>query len=1127
MKKKPQCSYCPRQWLKKISRIMKVCVILLLTGLTTLHAEVFSQLRKVSLEVSNQSLLNVLDLLQEKSGYTFLFSSSDLQGARKISLKIENKSVSEVLDVCLTGTDLSYELSENLIILKRRETTQTIQAQQKMLIQGNVKDKSGTTLPGVSVLLKGTTVGVTTGIDGSFKFEVPDNKDIVLVFSFVGMKKVEIPYKGEKELHIVMEEEISEIEEVVVNGYFQKNKEVQTGNVITVRKEELEKVASQNLLSALQVFDPSYKINDNVMKGSDPNSLPEMRIRGNSGLGNEGVIDQSNLRGDPNLPTFILDGYEVDVEKIYDLDLSRIESVTILKDASATAIYGSRAANGVIVVNLKAPEPGQLRVSYNLAMTLTAPDMSDYNLLNASQKLELEKKSGLYDPLPNDTYTSQCRELDYNARYANVLKGIDTYWLSQPLETAFGHKHSLYIEGGDRNVRYAIDLTAQSNPGVMKESKRNRYGAGFMLSYNLNDILLFRNYLSINKINSTESPYGSFSEYAKANPYYPVYDDEEKMYKTYPSVSPLTYYIYNPLYNSSLNNQDKRNSTEITNNFDIDWYINDILRLKGRLAYTEITQHDYRYYDPSSTRYDSETYKKGEGLFKKGEARNSDERRSKLESNVVLTYNQKFGLHYLNAALGGNIKQEKYNNETFEVAGFANGSLNDVGLANQFKNKSAESDGGLTRLIGAFLNANYSFNNIYLLDVSWRIDGSSQFGGDKRFAPFWSAGIGWNIHHEKFFNSSWIDRLKVTANMGQLGKASFSPYQSQILFKYNRDKWYVNGLGATVVGLGNEKLQWEKTKTYDFNFELQLLKGVLNLYATYYVKNTNNLLADISLPLSNGFETYKDNLGEISNKGFEITVRSFVYRDKDWSVSLFASGAHNKNRIKKISNSLQAYNENIDETQANDATQASKPLVQFKEGQSTTAIYAVRSLGINPGNGDEVYLTKDGSISYDWNVKDKVVCGDTEPKLSGTLGANVDYKGFNLNFNFLYEVGGQLYNQTLVDRVENANPRWNVDARVLEARWQNPGDRTFFKRVDDNTKTEVSSRFVQDNNLFRLQNVSLSYTFNKKLIQKWRMNQLKVGILMNDVFRASTVKMERGLDYPFARSFNLNLQVQF
>ena len=152
MKKKPQCSYCPRQWLKKISRIMKVCVILLLTGLTTLHAEVFSQLRKVSLEVSNQSLLNVLDLLQEKSGYTFLFSSSDLQEARKISLKIENKSVSEVLDVCLTGTDLSYELSENLIILKRREMTQTIQAQQKMLIQGNVKDKSGTTLPGVSVL---------------------------------------------------------------------------------------------------------------------------------------------------------------------------------------------------------------------------------------------------------------------------------------------------------------------------------------------------------------------------------------------------------------------------------------------------------------------------------------------------------------------------------------------------------------------------------------------------------------------------------------------------------------------------------------------------------------------------------------------------------------------------------------------------------------------------------------------------------------------------------------------------------------------------------------------------------------------------------------------------------------
>lgn len=1102
---------------------LRLTLLCLLLASFQLHATASAQ--KIDLNLKNVTLKEVFDQIRLQTGYSFMYSNDDVREVRCKKLQVEDKGVNEIVERCLKGTGLTYEIADKVIIIKK--LTETRQTQQKVVIEGIVRNAEGESIPGVTVVLKGTSLGGATDIDGQFILEVPQMKDIVLIFSFVGMKTKEVVYAGEKCLEVVLENTIAEIEEVVVNGYFNKNKESLTGNVITVSKTELEKVASQNILSALQVFDPSYKISENITKGSDPNSLPEMRIRGNSGFGKEGVIDQSNLRGDPNLPTFILDGYEVDVEKVYDLDLTRVESVTILKDASATAIYGSRAANGVIVITQKAPEPGKLRISYNFTATLTTPDLSDYNLLNAGEKLELERKAGLYDVIPGDVLTSQMRERDYHNRYACVLKGVDTYWLSQPLETAFGHKHSVYLEGGDRSIRYAIDLMLQQNPGVMKESERNRYGAGFMLSYNLNDILLFRNYISIDKIRSGESPYGSFSEYAKANPYYPIYDEEGKMCKTYASLSPLTYRIYNPLYNSTLNNQDKSHITEITDNFDFDWYIDEALRLKARLAYSEITRHDYRFDDPNSTRFDGSSFQTGEGLFKKGQARDFNERSSKLETNVVLTYNQKFGKHFLNAALGGNIIEKRYRNSAFEVAGFANSSLDNVAFANQYLNKTAEGDEGLTRLAGLFVNANYTFNNVYLVDVSWRLDGASQFGNDKRFAPFWSAGIGWNIHQAKFFKCRWMDRLKLTANVGQLGKASFSPYQAQTLFEYNRDKWYSNGLGATVVGIGNEHLQWEKTRTYDVNLEVQVLKGVLSLYATYYVKNTENLLADISLPLSNGFETYKDNLGELSNKGIEITLRSFIYRDKDWTISVFASGAHNRNKIKKISSSLQAYNESIDKEQTEDGNKAARPLVQFREGQSTTAIYAVRSLGINPGNGNEVYVDRDGGMTYDWNVKDKVVCGDTEPKLSGSLGANIDYKGFNLNFNFLYDLGGQLYNQTLVDRVENADVRWNVDARVLNERWQKPGDRTFFKRIDDNTKTEVSSRFVEDNNMFRLQNLSLSYTFNKKRIQALGMSRLKIGFLMNDVFRASSVKMERGLDYPFARSYNLNLQVQF
>ena len=254
-----------------------------------------------------------------------------------------------------------------------------------------------------------------------------------------------------------------------------------------------------------------------------------------------------------------------------------------------------------------------------------------------------------------------------------------------------------------------------------------------------------------------------------------------------------------------------------------------------------------------------------------------------------------------------------------------------------------------------------------------------------------------------------VNHLKISANAGQTGKASFSAYEAQNVFENYKGQWYAGGLGATVKALGNPDLEWEKTNSYDFNFEVQFLNGLISANANYYIKKTKDLLAVISLPLSNGFETYRDNMGQLDNRGFELSLRGFVLRRDEVTVSLFGSMARNQNEIKKICNSLIAQNEAIDKEQdeytppRNHRFETAKPRVQFKEGESTTTIYAVRSLGINPANGKEVFLDRNGNITYQWSAADKVACGDREPKFSGAFGTNADYKGFNLNLSFLYQ----------------------------------------------------------------------------------------------------------------------------
>ena len=1124
MKKERKCFRVIPRWLCHLLLSVKIVLVSVSFSFAQQNTD------RVNLDMKNASLSEVFDEIKRQTKLSFMFSNDDVKHVQRKDYVIKNATLDAALKQCLEGTGLEYELTSNQVVIIRKAAVKAEKIE-RVTLSGVVKDQKGETLPGVTVMIKGTTLGGTTDIDGKYALTVPLSKDMVLVFSFVGMETQEVAYKGQSKIDVTLAPSVTEMQEVVVTGIFTRKAESYTGAARTVKAEDLAKVGNMNVLQALKNIDPSFQVIESNQFGSDPNRVPEIQMRGASSFTDMKDKYQTN----PNQPLFIVDGFEQTIEKVMDMDMNRVESITTLKDATAKALYGSKGANGVVVIETKRPAIGQMTVSYTGSLDIQAPDLSSYNLCDAWEKLEVERLSGIYTSSTNNPVGQQQRDELYQALKKEVERGVDTYWLSQPLEVAGGHKHSLYVEGGDKSIRYGIDLNYQANPGVMKKSSRDRFGVGFLLSYNLNNKLLFRNKLTVDKVKSKESPYGSFRDYAAANPYERVHDDEGKLIESYDTHVATTARYLNPLYEATLNHKDETAYTSWTDNFDFDWFINDHFRLKAKVAYSERTDKQEQFTDPRSAQYNTYDYQEGDGVLKKGEAYSMWQKSSDLEMNAVFSYNQAFGYHFVNAVVGANMQESRYENESYSVIGFPAGNMDYISFGNAYKDQVPSGEEGVSRLAGAFLNVNYSYNNIYMLDFSGRLDGSSKFGNDKRYAPFGSLGIGWNIHNESFWESckGVMSRFKVSANIGSLGKASFEPYEAQDVYNYYKGQWYAGGLGAIMSTLGNANLQWEKTKTLDINLETGFLNDLITVNASYYLKRTKDLVSSITLPLSSGFQSYRDNLGELENKGFEISARAYLLRKNDVVVNVFGSIAHNKNIIKKISNSLESYNKKVDDEQDNyeqgwgEDLETAKPLVQFKEGQSTTAIYAVRSLGINPMNGKELFYDLNGNLTYDWSAANKVVCGDTEPKVSGSFGANADWKGFNLNVSFLYQLGGQVYNQTLVDRVEDADLSRNVDERVLKGRWQKPGDHTFFKDIASRDRTEVTSRFVQDENVLQFKSLSLSYSFPQKWIKKMYMERMKLTFQMEDLFRISTVKRERGLDYPFARTFNFGLQVQF
>ena len=542
-----------------------------------------SQDKTVTLNLHNVSIETVLDAVKKQTGVNMLYNSQMFKGVPPVSINAKNEKWEVALKLILNPQGFDYVVKDGIVVVRKLQTEK-----RDNRIHGTVVDSNKEPIPGASVIVKGTRTGTSTNIEGEFTLDVKSDK-VTLEISFIGMKKqtLQVDATRRKSLEITLVDDVKTLEDVVVTGYSNVRKTSFTGSSTQITGDDLRKVSQTNVIDAMQSFDPSFRLMTNTQFGSDPNALPEMYIRGRSGVGvrdlDKDQLSKSNLENNPNLPTFIMDGFEVSIEKVYDLDPTRIESMTILKDAAATAIYGSRAANGVVVITTVAPKPGEVRVSYNFTGTLEMPDLRDYNLANASEKLEIERLAGLFDVSAGDNMGNIINS--YSKKYAQIRKGVDTNWLVLPLRNSFDHKHSVYVEGGTQNLRYGVDASYNGTKGVMKGSSRDRYSVGFSLDYRMKSLQV-KNTVSFTHTKSTESPYGSFSDYTSMQPYDTPYEDGILVEQLAFSKTDRNSAANNPLYEATLANYDWNAYDEITNNLSLNWYLTDHWTVRGQFSVT-------------------------------------------------------------------------------------------------------------------------------------------------------------------------------------------------------------------------------------------------------------------------------------------------------------------------------------------------------------------------------------------------------------------------------------------------------------------------------------------------------------------------------------------------------------
>lgn len=1096
-------------WHQKIGKVMKLLALILTCSCLTLSAETMAQQQRVTLNLKDCSAKDLFYEIQRQTDLYFVYNLRNFENVGTFNVQAENEEVDKVLERVFQDANVEFLFEDNTVIIR----PMTKQQVEQRKVTGVVKDAKGNALPGVAVVIKGTTMGTSTDADGKYSLTLPEG-EYTLVFSMLGMKAQEEAIGTRSEINVVLQEEAAEIEEVVVTGIFTRKKESFTGSASSFTQEELKRVGSSNILQSLKTLDPAFAIMDNVQFGSDPNRLPNMEIRGKSSM--LGMRDE--LENDPNQPLFILDGFESSIEAINDLDINRIESITILKDAASTAIYGSKAANGVVVVETVKPQSGELQVSYNGNINLSIPDLTSYNLMNASEKLEFERLAGRYDPsiveTPYRTETDiELTEMYYD-RLRTIAEGVDTYWLAEPLRVGVNQKHSLYVMGGEEHFLFGLGAGYNGVSGVMKDSKRQ------IISGNIDLIYRVAKFQFSNKFSFSSTDYSNpvvpFSDYASANPFHKKKnaDGTIDQWLEYEEGGVT---IANPLWNASLNSRNTGKDLNLTNYFIAEWNPSSLWKVRARFGLTYTNSDTEVFTSPEDT--DQILNKE---TTERGEYTETNTKSNQYEGELTVTFAQLFGRHRLNLVGGGNIFSSNSLLSGNTVEGFPAGDFTYPSFASGYpENALPTYVESVSHSVNAYFNAGYSFDDRYLLDVSLRLNGSSVFGSTSKYNTTWSVGLGWNLHKEKFMANhlGFINLFKIRASIGNPGNQSFDSGRTLITYAFQSGMLNYFGLGALPNQIGNPNLEWQITQDKNLGVDFAMFNNRFSLTLDYFHKVTDPLLIGITMPYSSGTTEYFTNAGKQTSQGLTFTAVGYLIRNTEDRImwSLRVNGRTQKNKIDGIGNSLDAFN--------NDGR--GSHTTRYYDGADPDDIWVIKSAGIDPATGKELFFTKDGNFTYDFSYDDEVICGNTRPDIEGVLGTTFSYKGLSLSLNFRYQLGADVFNTAVMEKVENVDMYYNQDKRALYERWHEAGDIRRFKNIRDVNASPMSSRFIQTENVLALESLHVEYEFMDGWIENVGLGNLKFFFSMRDVFRASTIRAERGIDYPFARTMEAGLSFNF
>ncbi|HJV78227.1 MAG TPA: SusC/RagA family TonB-linked outer membrane protein, partial [Paludibacter sp.] len=1041
-----------------INRTFRFLSVLLFGIIFSAATSLSAQDAQISINARNTTVREVLKMIEAKSEYHFAYNNKLIDVTRKVDVIAVNEKISDILKKIFANTDVTYKVLDSQIILaSAKEMGEAVEKASFDKVSGKVTDEAGQSLPGVSVLVKGTKQATITDVNGSYLINnLP--KNATLQFSFIGMLTREAKVGSQSVINISLQDESKGLSEVVVVGYGVTTKKGLVSAVTSIKSDDLNKGAITDVGQLLQ----GKAAGLNITVSGDPTRKSSVILRGASTL-------NSSME-----PFYVIDGIPGgDISLVAPDD---IETIDILKDASATSIYGNRASNGVIMVTTKKGKKGVTHVSYNGYAGIENVSNS-LKMMNAAQVRAFTTKTG--QNLTEDT-------------------GADTDWQKEIQRgTAYSTNHNLSFNGGSEHNTYSASINYTNKQGIIKESNQNKIVARLTFDQMaFNDKVKFGVSVANARVISDYVPQLGAVLLQAANrlPTSPVKNVDGTYYE---NLTKNGYFNPAAIVNYG-QDQTKNNNlmASFTTNVKLPWGFTYDLSI----SYQNYNSLHGEYYDSYLERYNSSVFynnpeppaTKSIVIFGTGGTglRNNYQTTNQVLENW-LTWNKKIGLHSVNAVLGYSHQDDVYGdgfqatNINFPVnsMGFNNLALGDYyTYRNNYKiNFGWDQAYSKQRLISYFGRLNYNFNDKYYLQASIRRDGSSVFGKNNQWGYFPSIGLSWRAGQEQFIQDLNIfEDLKVRASYGVTGNSTgFNAYTAQSLSS-SMANFYYNGNSVMAYGPNkaeNSDLRWEKTATANIGIDASVLKGRLSFTVDLYNKNTTDMIywydADILLVPAGGLNA---NGGSMNNKGIELSVTAVPVKTRDFTWKTSVNLAHNKNTITSLSNPYFAGGDSIRYTQPDGGSQTSSTLQIRQKGYPLGQFFTLSYQG-KDDKGVSQYLAKDGKLTTNPTTADYRYAGSPQPKLNYGWSNTFTYKNFDLSVFFRGVYGNKIFNAT---RADLFRPTSLAFTNILVDAGNEGNDKNAYK---------YSSRFVEDGSYLRLENMTLGYTFKSpvKYIENLRL----------------------------------------